>query len=220
MDATQRAGLLQRPPSCDADASGWVMECVKIKTAYVMCTVNNSGDQGVTATSDDDNVPQDPARRDFLGTVTAAVVTAGAVAACWPFISSMNPSTDVLAEANTDVDLSSIAAGQMQTVAWQGKPIFILHRTPDEIAAMAASNGGKDPQPDEQRVKNPQWLVVIGLCTHLGCIPNNNSDGWLCPCHGSVYDNSGRILSGPAPRNLDIPPYTFASADKIVIGKS
>jgi ubiquinol-cytochrome c reductase iron-sulfur subunit len=161
----------------------------------------------------------DPERRDFLGTVTAAVGAAGAAAACWPLISSMNPSTDVLSKSTTTVDLSTIPVGELHTVAWQGKPVFILHRTPKEISNMEASQGGKEPEADQMRVQKPEWLVVIGICTHLGCVPNHNEEGWLCPCHGSVYDNSGRILHGPAPRNLDVPPYRFTGADKIVIGE-
>jgi ubiquinol-cytochrome c reductase iron-sulfur subunit len=159
-----------------------------------------------------------PERRDFLGKMTAAVGVAGAAGACWPLISSMNPSLDVLSKATTAVDLSAIPPGTLHTAAWQGKPVFILHRTEQQAAAMAASAGGKDPVPDQQRVQKPQWLVVVGICTHLGCVPNRNDEGWLCPCHGSVYDNSGRILRGPAPRNLDVPPYHFEADDKLLIG--
>ena len=168
--------------------------------------------------SDADTI-NDPERRDFLGTVTAAVGAAGVAAACWPFVASMNPSTDVLAKSTTSVDLSRVPPGELHTVAWQGKPVFILHRTPQEIAAMEASQGGKDPEADPMRVQKAEWLVVVGICTHLGCVPNRDKTGWACPSHGSVYDNSGRILHGPAPRNLEVPPYRFAAADKIVIGE-
>jgi len=160
----------------------------------------------------------DPERRDFLITSTTILGVAGAAGACWPFISSMNPTSAVKSEAVTTVDLQGVAPGAVNTVAWRGEPVFIFHRTPDEIAAMEKTDGGKDPQPDSARVKNADWLVVIGICTHLGCVPNKTKKGWLCPCHGSVYDNSGRIMSGPAPRNLDVPPYHFVSDDKIVIG--
>lgn len=159
-------------------------------------------------------------RRDFLGKATAAVGAIGACAACWPFISSMNPSSDTLEKATTEVDLSPIAVGQMQTVSWGGKPVFIVHRTPEQVAAMEKSQGGKDPEEDRARTKQPEWLVVVGVCTHMGCIPSRNEDGWLCPCHGSVYDNSGRILHGPAPKNLLVPPYKFVNNDKIVIGEA
>ena len=159
-------------------------------------------------------------RRDFLGTVTAGVAAAGGVVACIPFVSSMNPSTDVLEKSTTEISLAGIEAGQNKTVLWQGKPVFVVHRTPEEIALMQASKGGKDPESDEKRIKKPEWLVVIGICTHLGCVPNKTEAGWLCPCHGSIYDNSGRILSGPAPRNLHIPPYEFEANDKLLIGKA
>jgi ubiquinol-cytochrome c reductase iron-sulfur subunit len=160
----------------------------------------------------------DPERRDFIVTATTALGVAGVAGACWPFISSMNPTSAVKSEAVTEVGLQGIAPGTVHTVAWRGEPVFIFHRSPAEVAAMQQSNGGKYQQADESRVKHPDWLVVVGVCTHLGCVPNKTEQGWLCPCHGSVYDNSGRILSGPAPRNLDVPPYHFVSDDKIVIG--
>ncbi|MBY0577773.1 MAG: ubiquinol-cytochrome c reductase iron-sulfur subunit [Burkholderiales bacterium] len=162
----------------------------------------------------------DLSRRDFLGTVTAGVAAAGVAAACVPFVSSMNPSSDVLAKATTEIDISSIPPGEDRTVPWQGKPVFVVHRTAEQISAMRASRGGKDPEEDGKRVKKPEWLVVVGICTHLGCVPNKSANGWLCPCHGSIYDNSGRIISGPAPRNLDLPPYHFVSENKILIGKA
>lgn len=168
----------------------------------------------------DSEVLDSPDRRDFLGKATAAVGAAGVAATCWPFISSMNPSADTLEKATTEVDLSGIAAGQMQTVSWGGKPVFVVHRTPEQIVAMQASQGGTDPQEDKARATQPQWLVVVGVCTHMGCIPGRSEDGWLCPCHGSVYDNSGRILHGPAPKNLLVPPYKFVAAEKIVIGEA
>ncbi len=166
------------------------------------------------------NEEADLSRREFLGTVTAGVAAAGVAAACVPFVSSMNPTSDVLAKATTEIDISGIAPGEEKTFPWQGKPVFVVHRTPEEIKAMEASNGGKDPEPDSKRVEKPEWLVVIGICTHLGCVPNKTASGWLCPCHGSIYDNSGRIISGPAPKNLHIPPYKFVTENKIVIGKA
>jgi ubiquinol-cytochrome c reductase iron-sulfur subunit len=162
----------------------------------------------------------DSQRRDFLGKFTAVVGGVGAAVACWPFIKSMAPAADVLTKATTEVDLSSIPVGEEKIVPWQGKPVFIIHRTPEQIAAMEASPGGKDPEPDAKRVQQPEWLVVIGICTHLGCVPGRSKDGWLCPCHGSRYDLSGRILKGPAPRNLELPPYQFIAADKLLIGKA
>ena len=161
---------------------------------------------------------KDPTRRDFLGKVTAAVSGAGVAAACWPLVSSMNPSTDVLAKATTDVDLSVIPEGEAKTVAWQGKPVFIVHRSPEQLEAVRNAPEGKDPQPDSERVQKKEWLIVVGICTHLGCVPNMRKEGWFCPCHGSQYDLSGRILRGPAPHNLHVPPYRFVADTKIIIG--
>jgi ubiquinol-cytochrome c reductase iron-sulfur subunit len=162
----------------------------------------------------------DSNRRNFLIKVTAAVGGAGVVAAAVPFVASMNPSSDVLAKATTEVDLSGIPEGGVHTVAWQGKPVFILHRTQEEIKAMEASNGGFEPEPDQKRVIKPEWLVVVGVCTHLGCVPNKEGPGWTCHCHGSQYDDSGRVVRGPAPHNLAVPPYKFIAADKIIIGEA
>lgn len=171
-----------------------------------------------------------PTRRDFLILTAGAVGAVGTAAAVWPFIDSMNPSADVLAQSTTDVDLSAIEAGQAITVMWQGKPVFIRHRTPEEInaAEQIPMSELMDPQSDDARVKKgkAQWLVVVGICTHLGCVPNGQKPtqdrgkygGWLCPCHGSLYDTSGRVRRGPAPTNLVIPPYTFLSDTSIRIG--
>lgn len=171
-------------------------------------------------TTDNEN-PQDIKRRDFiLNTATGVVAGAGIVTACIPFISSMNPSADVLLNATSVVKLEGIKPGEVKTVPWQGKPVFVFRRTKEQIAQMQNSDGGgRDPQADSERVINPDWLVVIGVCTHLGCIPSRRKNGWFCPCHGSTFDNSGRVVTGPAPRNLDLPPYKFVSADKIIIGK-
>ena len=160
----------------------------------------------------------DAGRRDFLVKATAVVSGAGVAAACLPFVSSMNPSADVLAKAITEFNLSGMNPGDLRTVAWQGKPVFVLRRTQEQITEMEASNGGLDPQPDNQRVQQPEWLVVVGVCTHMGCVPNRERPGWLCHCHGSRYDDSGRVLRGPAPKNLEVPSYRFIAADKIIIG--
>jgi ubiquinol-cytochrome c reductase iron-sulfur subunit len=166
--------------------------------------------------SSKDNVVN-PERRNFLGKVTTVAGVGGAAAACWPFVNSMNPSGDVLSNATTEVDLSKIPVGGLHTVAWQGKPVFILHRTPEDINEVKALST-IEPEADEKRVQDPNWLVVVGICTHLGCVPNRSENGWLCACHGSQYDDSGRVTHGPAPHNLEVPPYKFVSADKIVIG--
>ena len=164
--------------------------------------------------------PTNTGRRNFLIKATAAVGGAGVAAACVPFVASMNPSSDVLAKAETEVDLSDITPGGVRTVAWQGKPVFIVRRTPEEIAAVAATDGVIDPEPDSKRVQKPEWLVVVGVCTHMGCVPNKEGPGWTCHCHGSQYDDSGRVTRGPAPKNLEVPPYRFVAENKIVIGQA
>lgn len=169
----------------------------------------------------DDNQqdPTDAYRRKFLAGITTAVVGGGALAACYPFISSMNPSADILAKGKVEADLSDIAVGKVKTVLWRERPIFIFHRPPEVIKAMEATSESIDPEPDSKRVQKPQWLVVIGICTHLGCVPNKTESGWLCPCHGSMYDNSGRVVRGPAPKNLYLPPYRFLTDTKIMLGE-
>lgn len=168
-------------------------------------------------------------RRDFLVVAAGSFTAVGAALAMWPFIDSMNPSADTLALGTIEVDLAPIAIGQRITVKWRGRPVFVSHRTPVETAeARAADNssGLIDPEHDSARVKKPEWLIVIGVCTHLGCIPlgqrvtdkNGQYGGWFCPCHGSIYDTSGRVRRWPAPRNLVVPPYHFVSDTRIVIG--
>jgi ubiquinol-cytochrome c reductase iron-sulfur subunit len=162
----------------------------------------------------------DPNRRDFLGITTGVVGAVGVAGACWPFISSMNPSKDVKAKSTSTVDLASIPKGKTHTVEWQGKPVFVVHRTDEQVADMQAKETALDPQKDQDRVQQPQWLVVLGVCTHLGCVPNRTEEGWACPCHGSLYDNSGRVVRGPAPKNLIVPQYEFVSENTIIIGKA
>jgi ubiquinol-cytochrome c reductase iron-sulfur subunit len=168
----------------------------------------------------------EPTRRDFLFIATGAVGAIGAAAALVPLIAQMNPDASTIAAgAPIEVDLTPIAEGQVSKVFWRGKPIFINHRTKKDIEAARSVNLASlpDPEPDQKRVKegHDQWQVLIGICTHLGCIPlahQGQYDGYFCPCHGSVYDTSGRIRSGPAPTNLALPPYEFVSDDKIRIG--
>jgi len=168
----------------------------------------------------------EPTRRDFLYIATGTVAALGGVAALVPLVAQMNPdASTVAAGAPIEVDLSPIADGQAIKVFWRGKPIYISHRTQKEIEEARSVNVATlpDPQTDQARVKqgHDQWLVVIGICTHLGCIPiahQGDYDGFFCPCHGSQYDTSGRIRSGPAPLNLAIPPYEFVSDSKIRIG--
>jgi ubiquinol-cytochrome c reductase iron-sulfur subunit len=168
----------------------------------------------------------EPTRRDFLYIATASVGAVGAAAALVPLIAQMNPDASTIAAgAPIEVDLGPIAEGQIIKVFWRGKPIFINHRTKKEIEEARNVNVASlpDPQPDDKRVKEgkPQWQVLIGICTHLGCIPlvhQGQYNGYFCPCHGSVYDTSGRIRSGPAPANLPLPPYEFVSDTRIRIG--
>ena len=179
-----------------------------------------------TATPSNDNQPTDETRRDFLVLTAQAMAGIGAAACVWPLIDQMNPSADVLALASTEVDLSPIAEGQEIKVMWRGKPVFIRHRTAKEIeeAKDVKLDDLPDPQPDSARVKEgkEQWLVMVGVCTHLGCVPlggnKGDFDGWFCPCHGSHYDTSGRIRKGPAPKNLLVPDYTFLDDNRIRIG--
>ena len=171
----------------------------------------------MTKSTPDTNDVQDPDRRDFIVVSTYAMGAIGAAAVVWPLIDQLNPAADTLALANTEVDISKIAEGQSITVKWRGKPVFVRHRTADEIARATTSNDDalRDPQLDDARV-----------CTHLGCVPlgqktgevRGDYDGWFCPCHGSHYDTSGRIRKGPAPTNLEVPPYTFLSDSVIRIG--
>jgi len=170
----------------------------------------------------------DQQRRDFLLIATATVGAVGTGLAAWPFIDSMNPAKDVLAVATSSIDLAPVDVGQRVTVVWRGKPVFIDHRTPEQIAEARADDGADlpDPEPDAARVQQEQWLVVIGICTHLGCIPLGQRSGdplgeyggWFCPCHGSHYDTSGRIRKGPAPLNLEVPPYQFVEETQLRIG--
>ena len=167
-------------------------------------------------------------RRDFLILTATAIGAVGVAATIWPFIDSLNPARDTLALSTTEVDLAPVQVGQRLTVAWRGKPVFIDHRTPEEIKAAdnVSVSDLRDPQPDSARVKKPEWLVIVGVCTHLGCIPLGQKagdprgpyGGWFCPCHGSIYDTSGRIRQGPAPLNLVVPPYAFTGDSTIKIG--
>ncbi len=169
-------------------------------------------------------------KRDFLKLVATAGAVIGVGAIVWPLVDSMNPAGDVLALSAVEIDISSITEGMGITAVWRGKPIFVRHRTPDEIKTVEAvpMNALIEPATDQSRIKagHAQWIILIGICTHLGCVPlgNKPSDprgdygGWFCPCHGSQYDVSGRVRHGPAPANLNLPPYAFESDTKIKIG--
>jgi ubiquinol-cytochrome c reductase iron-sulfur subunit len=174
---------------------------------------------------------KEPNRRDFIFIAAGAVATVGTAATAWPFIDQMNPAADTRALSTTEVDLSAVDLGQQIKVMWQGKPVFVRHRTEAEIAAARRDDFAslKDPQTDADRLVQengdagrPEWLILQASCTHLGCVPTfvegSSFGGWFCPCHGSDYDTSGRIRRGPAPRNLDVAPYVFLTETSIRIG--
>lgn len=170
----------------------------------------------------------DGTRRDFLMMAAGGMAAVGTAAAIWPLVDSLNPAADALAVSSIEVDIGPIAEGQAVTVMWRGTPVFIRHRTEAEIeeAESVPLDDLPDPETDEARVQKPAWLVMVGVCTHLGCIPlgqkvadkKGDYDGWFCPCHGSHYDTSGRIRKGPAPSNLPVPPYEFVSDTLVKIG--
>jgi ubiquinol-cytochrome c reductase iron-sulfur subunit len=185
---------------------------------------------------------EEPDRRDFLVLAAGAFVAVGGAMTLWPFIQQMNPDAGAQALASIEVDLAPVKEGQAITVLWRGKPVFIRHRTPEEIATAKAvpitdlidEFARNDALPEDTPATDPNrtkgghenWLIMVGICTHLGCIPKGQSlgdakgdfGGWLCPCHGSHYDTAGRIRKGPAPRNLEVPVYNFVSDTKIKIG--
>lgn len=174
----------------------------------------------------------EPTRRDFIYIATSAVAAVGAGAMAWPLIDQMNPAADTLALASTEVSLDAIELGQESTILWRGKPVFIRHRTPEEIASAkrddALSASMRDPALDVDRIRQSdgapgkeEWLILQASCTHLGCVPTfaaGDYGGWFCPCHGSHYDTAGRIRRGPAPLNLVLAPYIFVSDTVIKIG--
>ena len=162
-------------------------------------------------------------RREFIFTATYAVGAVGVGATIWPLIDQMNPDASVKALASTEVDISNVERGQSITVLWRGKPVFIRRRTEEEISKDKEVDlkDLKHPERDEDRAKNPEWLVMLGVCTHLGCVPLGDTGeygGWFCPCHGSHYDTSGRIRKGPAPTNMEVPKYEFVNNNIIKIG--
>lgn len=173
---------------------------------------------------------EDPDRRDFLFMSAGTMGVVSAAAAVWPLVDSMNPAADTLALSKIEVNLAGIEPGQARTEVWQGKPVFIRRRTPDEIKSARVTDLTtlRDPQEDTARVKEgkEEWLILVGVCTHLGCVPSGQKPtdlhgdfgGWFCPCHGSHYDTSGRIRKGPAPKNLAVPPYEFISDTVVRIG--
>ena len=167
-------------------------------------------------------------RRDFLHVSTITIGAIGSATFMWPFIKSMNPAEDTLALGTTEVDISNIDEGQSITVTWRGKPVFIRKRSKEDIAEAknVKLSNLPDPEKDSDRVKKEDWLILVGVCTHLGCVPSGQKvsdkkgdfNGWYCPCHGSHYDTSGRIRKGPAPDNMEVPPYKFLNDNTVLIG--
>ena len=194
-----------------------------------MATVDDMVPPGEDAAPYHEHV-DDPRRRDFLNVAAVAFVGVGALAVVFPLINQMSPSADVLAQSTTAVDLSKVAAGQGIITSFRKQPLFVRNLTPKEIAEADAVSLGelRDPQTLEQRTKagHKNWLVTLGVCTHLGCIPLGIHDGdnrgkyggYFCPCHGSQYDTAARIRQGPAPKNLTVPDYSFTSPTAILVG--
>jgi ubiquinol-cytochrome c reductase iron-sulfur subunit len=179
-----------------------------------------------------DSTDDSATRRDFLFLTAGAMGAVAVGTAAWPLVDSMNPAADTLALATIEIDVGAIQAGQTITAVWRGKPVFIHRRDPAEIQKIRAEDWKdlRDPQSDADRVieGHDEWLVLVGVCTHLGCIPMGSKagqpkgdyGGWFCPCHGSHYDMSGRIRKGPAPKNLAVPPYFFVSGTLVRIGET
>lgn len=190
----------------------------------------------MTKLSTEAQTQDEPTRRDFLFIATAAMGAVGVGGLAWPFIAQMNPDASALALATSEVDIGSMQPGEQVSVMWRGKPVFVRYRTEEEVASAEAVDVGDLPDPvgrlatdeaapatNEARsvAENPALILMVGVCTHLGCIPLSEAGdfgGWFCPCHGSHYDTAGRIRRGPAPENLPIPVYEFISDTTIRIG--
>lgn len=177
-----------------------------------------------------DEEVHDPRRRDFINIAAVSFAGVGAIAVVLPLVNQMNPSADVLAQSTTEIDVSKIAPGQAIKAVWRKQPVFVRNLTPAEIQSANATSLSdlRDPQALSERTKEGKanWLITLGVCTHLGCIPLGVGEGenkgpfggYFCPCHGSAYDTAGRIRSGPAPRNLEVPEYAFTSDTVVTVG--
>lgn len=191
-----------------------------------MATKAQSAEVPATTDSGGDGVR----RRDFLNVAAVSFAGIGGVAALAPLIVQMSPSADVLAQATTEIDISKVEVGQRIKALWRKQPVFVAHLTPKEIAEANAVpvSSLRDPQTLQERTQpgHLNWLIVVGVCTHLGCIPLGTGEGenkgpyggWFCPCHGSQYDTAARIRQGPAPRNLAVPDYQFTSPTTVLVG--
>ena len=189
-----------------------------------MALADNTADPAAYK-ADEGETQGETTRRDFIHIAAGAAAAGGAVMLAWPFVNQMNPSADTIALASIEFDLTKVQPGQQVVVKWRGKPVFVRNRTPEQIrqAQQTPLSALKDPQPDSERVTagKEQWLIVVGACTHLGCVPTfgtGDYGGWFCPCHGSHYDLSGRIRKGPAPTNLPVPEYVFLTDTRVQIG--
>jgi len=172
---------------------------------------------------------EEPSRKDFIILASGAAAAIAAAGGAVPFIRSMQPSLDVEAERFAEIDISEVPEGEVTTFEWQGKPVWVFHRNAEQIALAAgdgSNNNAKQPEEDSERALKPEYLIVVGICTHLGCIPlyeggaKEDWKAWHCPCHGSKYDMSARIIAGPAPANLEVPPLEYLSDTKVLIGEA
>ena len=194
-----------------------------------MATVDDQLPPGADPALLDEEV-HDPRRRDFINIAAVSFAGVGAIAVVLPLVNQMNPSADVLAQSTTEIDVSQIQPGQAIKAVWRKQPVFVRNLTPAEIQEATATsiNELRDPQTLAERTKEGKanWLITLGVCTHLGCIPLGVGEGenkgpfggYFCPCHGSAYDTAGRIRSGPAPRNLEVPEYAFTSDTVVTVG--
>ncbi|MGZ8297259.1 MAG: ubiquinol-cytochrome c reductase iron-sulfur subunit [Allosphingosinicella sp.] len=194
-----------------------------------MATVEHS--DGTLGAGPDSSSDAGVRRRDFINIAAVCVAGVGAAVTLYPLVNQMNPSADVLALASIEVDLSAIQPGQSVKTIFRKQPLFIRHLTPAEIQAANAVAAGdlRDPQSLAERTAEgkPQWLITMGVCTHLGCVPLGAAEGenkgqfggYFCPCHGSHYDTAGRIRKGPAPKNLEVPAYAFTSDTVVTVGE-
>ncbi|KAM9481242.1 cytochrome b-c1 complex subunit Rieske, mitochondrial-like [Clarias gariepinus] len=218
----------QRKSSRSQSTSGLLHGDVEVRFAHTDIRIPDFSDYRRTEVHDPTKSSQESseARRAFSYLVTGSAAVVGVYAAktaVTQFVSSMSASADVLALSKIEIKLSDIPEGKNMTFKWRGKPLFVRHRTEKEIAAEANVDLSelRDPQHDKDRVTKPSWVIVIGVCTHLGCVPIANAGeygGYYCPCHGSHYDASGRIRKGPAPLNLEVPYYEFPDEDTVIVG--